>query len=255
MKKLLYNFVSWFVKLIAKRKVVMKPVKGFNKVLYYEKAQHLNFLFQKEANYEPHLLKRITPYICPGARIFDIGANIGQYTLIFSELVGEAGEILSFEPDFKNFAFLQFNTTINACKNVRCYNYGIGSEDTRRQFFRDTETGGRKGSFNKEYVENSFKGYTDEVQIKGLDTVIDEFGIPDFVKIDTEGFELEIISGLKRELEHCVFFIEVEDNSIFKVFDYFNTRGFTCLCIDKEPQEITDAKMIKRNANLIFKKG
>lgn len=254
MKKLLYNFVSWFVKLTAGDKIVVKPVKNFKNVLYYEKAQHLNFLFQKEANYESHLLKRIAPYIKSGDRIFDIGANIGQYTLPFSELVGEKGDVLSFEPDFKNFAFLQFNTNINVCKNVTCYNVGVGKSDTIQKFYRDTETGGRKGSFLKEYVENSFKGYTEKVRIQSLDTLISEFGIPDFIKIDIEGFEDEAMLGLTHQLNNTVFFIEVREKSKDFIFNYFKTRQFTCTCIDSEPYEITHAKDIKGVSNLLFKK-
>jgi|GEM_PF-5339957 len=57
----------------------------------------------------------IMPLIPAGELVFDIGANIGQYTVIF----GESGQVIAVEPDYKNFAFLQFNVLINRCSNVQ----------------------------------------------------------------------------------------------------------------------------------------
>lgn len=252
MKKALYNLLAAFVKKVVKGKIVGKTIRGFNKKLYYEKAQHLNFIFQSQVNYEGHLLKTIQKYIKSGDVIFDIGANIGQYAIPFSELVGPKGKVYAFEPDYKNYSYLQFNVNINRCINVICLNYGVGGKNTEQEFFRDTETGGRKGSFKKEYVEDSFKGLTETVQIKKMDTLIAKFGVPDFVKIDIEGFEEEVILSLTHKLDNCVFFVEVRTKTKDKIFEYFKLKGYSCICIDKAEIEVHKAEELSNLANLIF---
>ena len=47
--------------------------------------------------------------IKPGMRVLDLGANIGFYTVLFSKLVGENGKVFAFEPDPKNFKYLEGN--------------------------------------------------------------------------------------------------------------------------------------------------
>ncbi len=106
MKKSIYNLVSKTVKLFSKSDIIGKRISGFNKTLYYERSQHLTFLFQPSIKYEETIQNKIKEYIQEGDIIFDIGANIGQYAMPFSELVGNNGKVYSFEPDFKNFAFL-----------------------------------------------------------------------------------------------------------------------------------------------------
>lgn len=142
MKSLLYKAISWLAKVFFKNWVVGKKVSGLNKMLYCETAQHLTFLFQREIRYEGHLQRRVERYLRPGDVVFDIGANIGQYALFFSERVGEGGRVYCFEPDYHNFAFLQFNIHINRCRNVVLQPWGVGAQDGEHLLFRDTDTGG-----------------------------------------------------------------------------------------------------------------
>src|SRR5256884_4365605 len=48
----------------------------------------------------------------------DIGAHVGYYTLMFSRLVGDAGEVFAFEPVLRNLNFLQKNVALNGVRNV-----------------------------------------------------------------------------------------------------------------------------------------
>jgi FkbM family methyltransferase len=254
MKKTIYNLVSKSVKLFSKGDIIGKRISGLNKTLYYERSQHLTFLFQPTIKYEETLQSKIKEYIRKGDIIFDIGANIGQYAMPFSELVGKHGKVYSFEPDFKNFAFLQFNTNINKCYNVTCLNHGLGKLNSEMDFFRDTETGGRTGSFKKEFVGKNYKGFKENVVLKSFDTIIKLYGNPDFVKIDVEGFEEEVIEGLTIDLQNCKFLIEVRADTKNIIFEYFNRNGYECLWIDNSTKLINKADEIPGFANLIFKK-
>ncbi|WP_053990603.1 FkbM family methyltransferase [Mangrovimonas sp. TPBH4] len=256
MKKTVYDLVSKAVKTFSKSDIVTKKVNNHNKVLYYERSQHLTFLFQKHIQYEEHIQNKIKAYLKSGDLVFDIGANIGQYALPFSEVVGPSGTVYSFEPDFKNYAFLQFNVNINNCTNIRCFNYGIGKENTQQEFFRDTETGGRKSSFKRKFVEDSFKGLTENVTIKSLDALVTEFGQPNLIKIDAEGCEDDIISGLTIDLNDCVFAVEVREDTKHFIFDYFTKKGYDCIWIDHKDLPINNAEDIPDYVvNLIFKRS
>ncbi len=121
-------------------------------------------------------------------------------------------------------------------------------------FYRDTETGGRLGSFKKKFVKENYKGFKENVVLKNFDTIIKSYGKPDFVKIDVEGFEEEIIEGLTIELQNCKFLIEVREDTKNIIFEYFDKKGYECLWIDYSPKLIKKANEIPGFANLIFKK-
>ncbi|HMQ49226.1 MAG TPA: FkbM family methyltransferase [Saprospiraceae bacterium] len=143
-----------------------KPIYGLGKKIYYEKAQHLTFLKPGSIKYEAHIQKKLTKYIQRGNVVFDIGANIGQYSLFFSEKVGEEGQVVAIEPDNKNFAFLSFNIEINCCSNVTCLHCGIGEVDGELLYHRDSVTGGRRGSFVRQYVGDNYQGNSITVKLK-----------------------------------------------------------------------------------------
>jgi FkbM family methyltransferase len=254
MRYIIYNVIRKLIKFFTKETIIGKEYNGYKKILYYERSQHLTFLFMPKINYEENIQKRLKHHIRQGDLVFDIGGNIGQYTLPFSELVGKTGKVVSFEPDYKNFAFLQFNVNINRCANVICCNYGIGDIDTELDFFRDTKTGGRMGSFKKEYVRNRFEGFTEKLVVKKLDNIIEKYGEPTFVKIDVEGFELDVIRGLTLTLQNCVFLIEVRGETKDNIFLYFKEKGFQCIWVDGNDKQINKAEEIPGFANLIFRK-
>lgn len=254
MNSLLHRLASTCIKALPLGGIVGKKMKGINKKLFFEPKQHLSFLLQREIEYEANVQNGIKQYIKNGDIVFDIGGNIGQYAMLFSELAGDEGTVYSFEPDFKNFSFLQFNRNINKCSNLHCYNFGVGNSDADLEFFRDTETGGRTGSFIRSFVGN-YKGHTDVVRLKKFDTLISELGRPSFIKIDVEGFEVDVLNGLSMVLEDSKFLVEVRKETKQRVYQYFREKGFNCLWIDNGPCEINQAEEIPDFANLIFSKA
>jgi len=64
-------------------------------------------------NFETHFLKK---FVRPGMSVVDIGANIGYYTLLLSQLVGRDGSVTAFEPDPNNYRLLLKNIVFNRVK-------------------------------------------------------------------------------------------------------------------------------------------
>jgi len=253
MKRLLYKGLQLFVNRIANGLVTGKRMVGTSMVLHYEIPQYLGFLFQKEITYEKTLQKKLLPHISSDNLIFDIGSNIGQYALWFST-VAQKGKVICYEPDKKNYAFLTFNVLINEISNIEINNIGLSDKISRQKFYRDTKTGGRSGSLGKEFVGDSFQGSIQDVELSTLDTQIKKYGVPDFIKIDVEGFEYQVLKGLKEPCKTTVYFIEVRDLSSTQVFDYFSKYNFSCTMLDSNPsREINKAEEIPGFCNLLFK--
>ena len=255
-KGILYKLFSKLAIRFFKKDITGKPILGYKKKLFFEKSQHLGFLNQKNIRYEHTVQEKIVKYINKDAIIFDIGSNIGQYALIFSELVGEEGKVICFEPDYNNFTFLTFNKLKNRCHNIETNNKGLGAQSTKLKFYKDAKTGGRTSSFKKEYVKgNQIFEDTNEVVVSTLDIEIEKHGIPNFVKIDVEGFEDEIIKGLTKDLDQTVFFIEVRKETKKTVFKYFSERGYICKNLDLSIEKIiANESEIEGFANLLFER-
>ena len=79
-------------------------------------------------NEEMKILKKL---IHVGDTVIDIGANIGFYTLLFRSIVGKTGNVISFEPEPKNFALLKKTISVNKFENVNIYQKAVGNKNSK----------------------------------------------------------------------------------------------------------------------------
>lgn len=123
-----------------------------------------------------------------GAVVADVGANIGSHTLLYSQLVGETGRVLAFEPQPKIFHMLCANVALNGIGNVTTYQAGVGQK-----------LGTMRVSTPNEEKRVNFGGISlgeegpEVVDIVTLDSL--KLERLDFVKIDVEGMEEAVIRG------------------------------------------------------------
>lgn len=252
MKRALHAILQTIVKYIAKGMITGKPMQASNLILHYEVDQFLGFLFQRKIAYEPRLQQKLSKYISESSLVFDVGSNIGQYALWFSHLAPH-GRVICYEPDSKNFAFLSFNVLFNRRENIELCKCGLGDSISEQTFYRDTITGGRSGSLGVEFVNDKYEGATESIRVSTLDEQVERFGVPDFVKIDVEGFEYSVLKGLTQVSPTTSFFVEVRDTSATKVFNYFSEKGFNCVMLDeKTDKAIGSLGMIPGFCNLLF---
>ena len=120
---MVYKILRFFLKNII---VVFYPKvtskKYLNKYnLTYETSQHLNFFLKKTICYESNIQAILKKYISKGDIIFDIGANIGQFSIFFHHLISNSGNIISVEPDPVNFKYLSINKEINKFVSFKLY--------------------------------------------------------------------------------------------------------------------------------------
>lgn len=156
---------------------------------------------------EPDTVEWIDTFFKRGDIVFDIGANIGAYSLIMSKRVEESGRVFSFEPGWPNFYNLNRNIVLNNMPNIVPTCIALSSSKRIDNFnYRDFVTGSSLHTFGKAV---NFIGQEFEPEYRQLiiSTSIDEF-LEDYqinqinhIKIDVDGIEAEVISGAKKTLK------------------------------------------------------
>ena len=68
--------------------------------------------------YEPEQTRAFEELVKPGDTVLDVGAHVGYYTLLSSVLVGASGRVFAFEPNPRNYHYLDQHVYLNRCRNV-----------------------------------------------------------------------------------------------------------------------------------------
>ena len=142
---------------------------------------------RKQDRHEIALLKK---YIKKGDVVLDIGANIGFYTKILSDLVGETGKVYAFEPDKTNFSHLKKNA--GNLTNVEFINKAVSDKT-------GTITLYQSDLLNVDHKTYETKDYTSKTEIESvaMDDIIPKHRV-DFIKIDIQGFEYFAFQGMQQ---------------------------------------------------------
>ncbi|UZR28739.1 FkbM family methyltransferase [Methylococcus mesophilus] len=131
-----------------------------------------------------------------GDCVWDVGANVGYYTRLFSERVGKQGRVFAFEPSPVNFVRLA-----SACAslgNATLLQCGLGKEDGKLRFQQGADDLGATSRI----VEDDSEGVV-VVDIRSGVSLLDggEASVPNAIKIDVEGFEHEVLEGLGEHIK------------------------------------------------------
>ena len=136
--------------------------------------------------YEQKKQQIFTEELKPGSVFYDVGANVGIYSLLSSLLVG-GGRVYAFEPVPRNLAYLRKHLELNHARNVEILPFAICDKIGQAQF--EVEASGLMGNLAG---EGSLS-----VTTATLDSLVENGRIapPDFVKMDIEGAELSALRG------------------------------------------------------------
>lgn len=175
--------------------------------------------------YEYDLLNKWLPYICKSKIILDIGANLGNHTLFWSEHI-DYDKIYSFEPFDVNYKRLTNNVSLhNKKENIVTINKGVGLKEgyTSVKEFHEDNYGGTT-------LDPGISDYG-EIEIIDIDSFVDQNQLSqvDFIKIDTEGFEISVLSGMESTLlkYHPDLWVEVSHQSFLEIVQRLNGFGYT----------------------------
>ncbi len=192
---------------------------------------------------EKNTVKNFLDIIKPNDYVLEIGGHIGYFSTLYSKLVGKEGKVDVFEPSKKNLQYLKRNIKNlpeNLLKNVTVVEKGAGDIDGTLEFFIDPITGQ-----NNSFVRN-FEGFfqnrkfsadekaeliSETVEVIRLDTYFKETTeLPNFVKIDVEGFEWNVIDGFKETIKkskpNIMIEIQADQERIINFFLDLNYKIF-----------------------------
>ena len=217
-------------------------------VLYEVKKRHyFNVLkgFREEEEQDMAVVRYL---VRPGSTVIDIGANIGIYTQLLSQLAGPKGEVYSIEAVPATFGILESNVKRLGIGNVRLINCAVSDSDGTvameipgfRGFYRaKIANGNDNGNGNGEIKASNSQ--TVKVDARRLDTLFPSMdGSIAFIKCDVEGHELSCIRGATGLLDRHSppWLMEIGDNPDApdsrgrELLDIFEGRGYHTLWFD-----------------------
>lgn len=149
------------------------------------KSKGLSILFNR---YEPHQMARARETITPNDICFDIGANVGIYSLLFAQ---NAQHVFSFEPLPRNIVYLYGTLKLNRIKNATIVPFAV-AENIKLTCFQEGEdwgVGKITADGNQPAVTISCDEFAKKYNV-----------VPTFMKIDVEGAELDVLHGAEELL-------------------------------------------------------
>ena len=128
--------------------------------------------------------------IKPGSIIYDIGANVGYFSLLAAVLAGEEGKVVAFEPLPRNTEFLKKHIAMNELSTIQVVEAAVSSHSGEAFF---------------DFGASTAMGHLSEngglrVQMVSLDEMVSkgELPPPDHIKIDVEGAEFDVLQGAEQ---------------------------------------------------------
>jgi FkbM family methyltransferase len=154
-----------------------------------------NKYFLEEKNRIKLRIKFYSQFIKENDLCFDIGANIGNR---INPLLTLHAKVIAVEPQKACCDVLKWEFG----KKITIIPYGVGAKEEYKNFYISNDS--TLSSFSETWInsietgrfKNNKWNKIEPIKIVTLDSLIDKFGIPQFIKIDVEGFELEVLKGL-----------------------------------------------------------
>ena len=156
--------------------------------------------FVKRRDYEGKFAGSLRQAVSAGDIVWDVGANVGYYTVQFADWVGSTGRVYAFEPSPTNLARL--NLRCGQRSNIVIFPVGL-SDGTRRTKFQDGDD--ELGATSRIAAEDSEDGgRLHDIQLRSGDDLLSGGDVepPTIMKIDVEGHELQVLRGLRTTLSN-----------------------------------------------------
>jgi FkbM family methyltransferase len=166
-----------------------------------------------------------------GAVVYDIGANVGYYSLMAAVLAGPKGHVYAFEPLPRNVNFLRRHVAINKMEDlITVLDVAISDQSGEAAFDLGAST-------SMGHLAESGEIKVKQVKLDEL-VAAGEVRPPDYMKIDVEGAEAEVLSGAMTLLEKYrpILFLDTHQREAHHAtVDILKGLGYTLHCLDGKP--------------------
>ena len=206
--KLRQSFASTIARILAKSFYISQLARLVVKLYDNDGNTHIR------DNGELLLLKYLVKLSNNQSVVFDIGANIGDYS---SELIqaGLRGKLILIDPLAKNLNIASKKINNIDYKDFKTIECAVSNTTGKQIFYTNTDESmsGHDSLYDMKKIGYSDKTISIEVQVKKLDDILLELNVSDvhFIKMDVEGNEFNVLSGAKNALDNGVIkFIQFE---------------------------------------------
>ncbi|MCW3994785.1 MAG: FkbM family methyltransferase [Candidatus Bathyarchaeota archaeon] len=133
-----------------------------------------------------------------GDTVLDIGANIGYYVLVESQLVGKSGKVYAVEPVSSNFRLLERNVQLNNLSNVSMFRRAFGGRYEESEIFVCDKS--NLCAMKADAVGGKILG-KERIIVETVDNFFKDKAPPNLIRMDVEGYEYEIFKGMTKTLK------------------------------------------------------
>ena len=203
-------------------------------------SDHIERSIYYLGTYEAGTISVLKKFLHLGDVFLDVGAHIGLFSCIVARLVGDSGIVYAVEPNAEAYDKLRENIRVNKLQNVCALNVALGAEEGEARIFSDKD----KSTASLICPENIRLGKQDQIHVTTVDKLIENgtICVPTFMKVDVEGFELEVLKGARNLLSSskapmlCVEYEQQRGNTyeIYKFLESMNDYSFYKLKYGKE---------------------
>jgi FkbM family methyltransferase len=180
------------------------------------------------------LLGVVSRYVNKDSVVWDIGANVGVFTFASAGLIKNgSGEILAIEADIFLANMLNTSRLLDKNKNINIKILPIAvSESIGISQFEIAQRGRASNSLaSSDSISRTSKGgvrFMNYVPTFTIDSLLNDFKAPTFIKIDVEGAELFVIKGMSKILQEIkpIIYIEVGDEHIDEITKILKTNNY-----------------------------
>ena len=144
-------------------------------------------------HYELAIQQALERELEPGQTFYDIGANAGFFSLVGARCVGPAGRVVAFDPSPDNLASVEEQVRLNRLENVIRWSGEAVGDHEGKAVFAYTAPGDATGHLGEAQAGE----WAIEVAVTTVDCAARRFGPPDFIKVDVEGFEAQVLEGAR----------------------------------------------------------
>lgn len=208
---------------------ILETIHGFKLHINPALDNGVELSLHETGTYEKGILLYLRSILKKGDCFVDVGANIGLMSIFAAECVGNSGKVLAYEAHPNTAELLLENIQLNSLTIIEVNQFALGSTEGKTHIYDNWQV--NRGGASLVVKTNESVAY--DIEVKKLDSVFPSSLIPKAIKIDVEGFELEVLKGAEETIRkfHPVLIVELSENrsnihdSSIELIDFIKNLG------------------------------